>query len=265
MVDWKKWEELDTKFEFLRIERAAGLARLTLDNPRTLNSLTRQAFTEVAQAVHSFNEDGDVRAVILTGSGRGFCSGADVADFLGRRADEGPSLTVPDRAGRELPLLDHAEMPIIAAVNGAAAGAGLILALLADFRIAARSAFFVESHVARGLTPSVGAWLLPRIVGLGLATEMVVLGRRVYAEEALARGLVTSVVDADELLTAADKLAETILDLPRFAVLTARGAMRRSMECTLDQVRDWAGAMEALSLAITDEAKVGSADFRGAR
>ncbi|MGW3810269.1 enoyl-CoA hydratase/isomerase family protein [Micromonospora sp. NPDC005113] len=265
MTDWKQWQPDDTSFESIVIERAPHLARLTFNNPDKLNALTRKAFAEVTDAVTRLNAEPDVRVLIITGTGRGFCSGADVSDLLARRAAEGVSSQLPDRAGREVPLLAHAQMPVIAAVNGPAAGAGLILALLADFRVASESAFFVESHVARGLTPSVGAWLLPKIVGLGLASEMVLLGRRVYAQEALAHGLVTRVVPDDELLAAAEALAAELIALPRFALLTARGAIRRGLDHSMDEVREWAGAMEALSLAMTDEAGAGSAGFGKSR
>lgn len=263
-MEWTPWTPQGAAYETIKVDVAAGTARLTFDNPSKLNALTRKAFAEVSAAVSGLNAHPDVRVLIITGSGRGFCSGADVHEFLGARLAEAHGIGLPDHAGRELPLLAHAEMPVIAAVNGAAAGAGLILALLADFRIAADSAFFVESHVARGLTPSVGAWLLPRIVGLGLATEMVLLGRRVYAAEALARGLVSAVVPQDDLMAAAEELAVSLAALPPFAVRTAKHALRRGLEQPLDQVREWAGAMEALSKATTNETAAGVAGF-GAR
>lgn len=261
MSEWKQWQHDEASFESVILERKENMARLTFNNPGKLNALSRKAFAEVTDAVTRLNAEPDVRVLIITGSGRGFCSGADVGDFLVRRANEKVSSQLPDRAGREMPLLAHARMPVIAAVNGPAAGAGLILALLADFRIASESAFFVESHVARGLTPSVGAWLLPKVVGLGLATEMVLLGRRVGAQEALAHGLVTRVVPDDQLMTAAERLGEELISLPGFALSTARGAIRRGLEQSLDEVREWAGVMEALSLATTDEAKTGSSGF----
>lgn len=262
-ADWTAWEPDGRTFETLILERAGGMARITFHNPTRLNALTRLAFQEVRQAAALADEDDGVGVLIITGAGRGFCSGADVNDFLAQRVHHGPRVAIPDRAGREMPLLADVKIPIIAAVNGPAAGAGLILALLADFRIASTEAFFVESHVARGLTPSVGAWLLPRYIGLSRAAEMVLLGRRVYAQEAYQIGLVSEVVEPDQLLAKAEEYAEQLLALPRFAVLTAKGAMRRSWEQPLDDVREWAGAMEALSLAITDEAAAGVKGFGG--
>ena len=260
-IGWEPWEPSGHSFKAIRLERAGVLARLTFDNPRTLNSLTRQAVAEIPEATHAVDLDGDIRALILTGSGRGFSSGADIKDFLAARL-EGPTGTgLPDRAGRELPLLGDVQTPVIAAVNGAAAGAGFILALLADFRIASTDAFFVESHVARGLTPSVSAWLLPNIVGLTRAAEIVMLGRRVGAQEALTIGLVNQVVERDQLESAAVELGHEIAALPRFAVLTAKGAMRRGLERSLDEVREWGGAMEALSHASTDEMSEGVQGF----
>lgn len=251
---WTDWAPEGAPYETLRLERSDALVRLTFDNPKTLNSLTRRAFAEIPMAFRAADQDPDVRAVIVTGQGKGFSSGADIKDFLGARVEQ-DTVTgrLPDRAGREYPMLGDIEVPVIAAVNGAAAGAGFVIALLADFRIASSRAFFVESHVARGLTPSISAWLLPQIVGLTHAAEIVMLGRRIDAHQALAMGLINQVVEPDDLDAAAVALAEEIAALPAFAVRTAKGAMRRGLERSLDEVREWAGAMESLSHATTDE------------
>lgn len=261
--NWQTWQPDGHAFETLVLERRGAMARITLNNPDRLNSLTRLAFYELPHAAGLASAADDIGVLILTGAGRGFSSGADVNDFLGHRVRTKAYGRIPERAGRELPLLSDVEVPVIAAVNGPAAGAGLILALLADIRLASAEAFFVESHVARGLTPSVGAWLLPRCVGLTKATEMVMLGRRVSAQEALEIGLVSEVTEPDQLLVRAEAYAEQLLAMPHFALLTAKSAMRRSLEQPLDDVREWAGAMEALSLATTDEAVVGTTGFSG--
>jgi 2-(1,2-epoxy-1,2-dihydrophenyl)acetyl-CoA isomerase len=250
------------RFETVCLERSEDLARITLNRPEKLNALNRRAWRELPEAIQLACSESDIAALILTGAGRGFCSGADADDMLTERLSRSPRLEIPEPAGREWPLLAGATVPVIAAVNGPAAGAGLGLALMSDFRIAADTAVFVEAHVARGLTPSIAAWYLPRIVGLTTATEMVLLGRRLTAPEALERGLVSRVVPAAELPSTAVELGRRLASLPRFAMLTAREALHRSLTEPLAQVRQWSGAMEALSLALSTEAQEGRTAFR---
>jgi enoyl-CoA hydratase/carnithine racemase len=237
-------------FGAIRLERSGAMLRVTLDNPERLNAITRAAFAELLGLRTVFEAEPALRLMILTGAGRGFCSGADIQDFIGHREAAGVRAEIPEPAGRFFPVLDHFPVPVIAAVNGPAAGDGMTLAVMADFRIASENAFFVESHVQRSLTPSVLAWYLPRLVGLGRAYEMVVLGRRVPAAQALAWGLVSDVTAPEDLLAAADRLGTEILALPSFAMLTARGALQRAVTHDVDGVREWAGDMEALHLAL---------------
>jgi 2-(1,2-epoxy-1,2-dihydrophenyl)acetyl-CoA isomerase len=251
-------------FETLRLERAGPVARITLNRPERLNALNRVAWSELPQAVTAACADRDIGALILTGAGRGFCSGADADDILTERLARGPRLEIPDPGGREWALLAGAAVPVIAAVNGPAAGAGLGLALMADFRIAADTAVFTEGHVARGLTPSVASWYLPRFIGLTRATEMVLLGTKVPAVQALDWGLVSGVVPAEELESAALELAGKLTALPRFAMLTARESLRRGLTGSVAELREWSGAMEALALALSTEARDGRLSFREA-
>jgi 2-(1,2-epoxy-1,2-dihydrophenyl)acetyl-CoA isomerase len=255
------WE----RFETLCLERSEDLARITLNRPEKLNALDRRAWTELPEAVRLACSDSRIAALILTGAGRGFCSGADADNMLTTRLSHTPAAEIPEPAGREWVLLSGATVPVIAAVNGPAAGAGLGLALMSDFRIAADEAVFVEAHVARGLTPSIAAWYLPRLVGLTMATEMVLLGRKLTAAEAKQHGLVSAVVPAAELLHAATDLGRRLAALPRFAMLTAREALRRGLNEPLAELRHWSGYMEALSLALTSEAQDARTGFRSKR
>ncbi|MCU1456119.1 MAG: 2-(1,2-epoxy,2-dihydrophenyl)acetyl-CoA isomerase [Actinomycetia bacterium] len=247
---WASWRPERGDFQELQLERNGPMLRVTLNQPKKLNAVTRRAFEELLLLRSLFTPESGLQLMILTGAGRGFCSGADIEDFIGHRDSETVTASIPDAAGRFFPVLDDFPVPVIAAVNGPAAGDGMSLAIMADFRVASDNAFFVESHVARDLTPSVLAWYLPRMIGLGRAYEMVVLGRRVPAATALEWGLVTSVVPPEQLLEAADQLGTELLALPSFAMLTARGAMQRAASPDISSVREWAGSMEALALAL---------------
>jgi 2-(1,2-epoxy-1,2-dihydrophenyl)acetyl-CoA isomerase len=253
------------RFETMSLERTDTVARITLNRPDRLNALNRVAWRELPEAVEFACSDRAIGVLILTGAGRAFCSGADADDMLADRLDRGPQLEIPEAAGREWSLLSGAAVPVIAAVNGPAAGAGLGLALMADFRLAADTAFFTEAHVARGLTPSIASWYLPRFVGLGRATEMILLDQRLSAAQALEWGLVNAVVPAAELADAALGVAGRLAALPRFAMLTARESLRRGLTGTLSELREWSGTMEALALALSTEAHDGRASFRSGR
>lgn len=255
---WEAWQAPKREFAELELERSGAALRVTLNRPKALNAVTRRMFDELISLRAVFEEDPTLRVMILTGAGRGFCSGADMKDFIGHREAAGVEAEIPEPAGRFFPILDNFPVPVIAAVNGPAAGDGMSLAVMADFRLAADSAFFVESHVARSLTPSVLAWYLPRLVGLGRAYEMVVLGRRVPAAQALQWGLVSETVPDGELLAAADRLAAELLALPRFAMLTARRVVLRAVSDDIGTIRQWAGDMEALELALRDRGEHGA-------
>jgi enoyl-CoA hydratase/carnithine racemase len=191
----------------------AGIAVATLNRPDSLNALTFRMFGELGQLAADIGADDRVRALVLTGAGRGFCAGLDLADaatlpgmtaagFLEGQEDWSRAIT----SFRRLPK------PVIAAVNGPAAGAGFSLALAADIRIAAPTARFNAAFIKIGLTGGDcgSSWMLPRIVGLGHAYEILLTGRQVGADEAARIGLVNRVVPAEDLLTSALDTAELI-------------------------------------------------------
>lgn len=252
----------DCKLETLEVARHHDVVVLTLDRPESLNALNETAFVEIPDTLARIQGDDSVRVLVVTGRGRGFCAGADVREVLSVRAEPQRTAVVPEPAGREWELgLHHLQVPVIAAVNGPAVGAGFGIALMCDIRIAAESAFFVEAHVARGLTPSIAAWYLPRMVGLTIAMDLLLRERRVYAAEALGIGLVSQVVPDGELIEAAMSLAGELADKPPFALRTAKAAVNRSLDSSLLTVREFAGAMEALSKLVFTEAREGYENF----
>ncbi|MEQ8936405.1 MAG: enoyl-CoA hydratase-related protein, partial [Amphiplicatus sp.] len=240
------------QLETLKVERDGAVAQITLNRPDKLNAINDQMFDEIPVVLRRLTSDDAIRAVILTGAGRAFCAGREISELL-KRAGEPERKRLPPLTGREFEFVDGLEVPIIAAVNGAAAGAGMGIALLADFRLASESAFFFEAHVARGLSPSVAAWALPRLVGLSKATEMLLLEERTMAAEAERIGLVNRVVADGQLLDEAWKLARRLAALPHFTVRVAKYCLQEAMSASLQETRAKAGWAQVLTRALTDE------------
>lgn len=181
--------------DHLLVERHDGFAELTLNRPDKFNALNEPLLTDLHKTISELDADPGVRAIILTGAGRAFCSGAD------RTAGPADAEDLLRRLYNPLvELMFGLATPTVAAVNGAAAGAGFSLALAADLRVASSEASFATAFVKVGLVPDAGAtWLLPRIVGLGRAAEITLLGRKIGAVQAEAWQLVNEVVPHDEL------------------------------------------------------------------
>lgn len=214
-------------FETIRLERSDALATLVLDRPATLNALSRQMVRELTTAITGLAAPGPERArcLLITGAGRGFSSGADLAEDV--RASRGvPDLatTLGEGYNPLIRALAGLDIPVVAAVNGPAAGAGMSLALAADFVFAARSAFFLQAFVGIGLAPDAGStWFLPRLIGPARATELMMLGERLPAEQAVSWGLIHRVVDDDTLLDEATAFGHRLAAGPT----AAYGAIRR--------------------------------------
>lgn len=252
----------DCRLETLEVVREDDIAVLTLDRPESLNALNEVSFVEVPETLARIRGDDSIRVLVVTGRGRGFCAGADVREVLPKRAAPQRSATIPEPAGREWTIgLPDVQVPVIAAVNGPASGAGFGIALMSDIRIAAESAFFVEAHVARGLTPSIAAWYLPRVVGLTMSMDLLLRERRVYAQEALEIGLVSQVVPDTELMDATLSVARELAAKPPFALRTAKAAVNQALDAPLLAIRQFAGSMEALSKLALTEAREGHENF----
>ena len=215
-----------------------GVARLVLNLPAALNSFTAAMHAEVREALTCAADDPQVRAVLLTGAGRGFCAGQDLNDRSVSAGDAPPDLgySVEKYYNPLIRLLTGMEKPVICAVNGVAAGAGANIALACDIVIAARSASFIESFAKLGLIPdSGGTWILPRLVGMARAKGLAMLGPKVSAERALAWGMIWQVVEDDELQATALELAETMATQPTRGFAFTKQAFAASAANTLDQ------------------------------
>ena len=224
-------------YEHIEYTVARGVACLTLNRPDSLNSFTAAMHAEVADVLKAAAEDRAIRAVVITGAGRGFCAGQDLNDrnvAPGERVDLGES--VDQFYNPLIRRITGMEKPVICAVNGVAAGAGANLALACDLVFAAESAKFVESFAMLGLIPdSGGSWHLPRMIGMARAKGMAMLMPKVTAQQAKEWGLIWEVVEDAKLMDTVMALAEHLATQPTRGFAYTKQAFSASMTNTLDE------------------------------
>jgi 2-(1,2-epoxy-1,2-dihydrophenyl)acetyl-CoA isomerase len=238
----------------LLVQRDAGVMTLTLNRPERLNALTPPLLDELLAMLLEARDSDTIRAVVLTGAGRGFSAGADLRD-----ASHTGKLDVRVRLRNHyapvITTIRTMEKPVLAAVNGVAAGAGMSLALACDLRLAAHSARFIQAFVRIGLVPDAGStFFLPRLVGLARAAEIAMLGDELSAEDALAVGLVNRVVPDDELPAVAAELAARLARGPRSIGLIKR-ALNLSLSSDLTSQLQHEEDLQALAAASEDFAE----------
>jgi enoyl-CoA hydratase/carnithine racemase len=247
----EQWQNFDFSLE-------NGVATVTFSRPEKLNALTFDVYADLRDLLGELPHRGDARVLVLTGAGRGFCSGGDVEEIIGELQGMGASelLEFTRMSGAVVKAMRDSPLPIVAAVNGVAAGAGAVLALAADLRLVARSAKFAFLFTRVGLAGADmgAAYLLPRLVGLGRATELLLLGDEVDAEGALRIGLATRVVDDQGLQAVAAKLGRRLADGPALAHSTTKVLLTREQDLSLGDAVE----MEALAQALMMK----SDDFR---
>jgi 2-(1,2-epoxy-1,2-dihydrophenyl)acetyl-CoA isomerase len=228
-------------FQTILFDLEAGAARLTLNRPERLNSFTVEMHGEVAQALTRVERDTDIRALLITGAGRGFCAGQDLADRSVAPGAEGVDLgeSLENRYNPLVRRLVGLPKPVVCAVNGVAAGAGANIALAADLVLAAKSAKFIQPFSNLGLVPdSGGTWILPRLVGQARALGLALTGEPIGAEKAESWGLIWRAVDDDQLKIEADKLVERLATGPTRGYAAIKMAMRRGWLATLSDQLD---------------------------
>ncbi|MEO6114458.1 MAG: 2-(1,2-epoxy-1,2-dihydrophenyl)acetyl-CoA isomerase PaaG [Sphingomicrobium sp.] len=247
------------QFETILFDKADRIARITLDRPDRLNSFTKAMHAELAEALGDL---GDARVVILTGAGRGFCAGQDLNDRAvapGKAVDLGD--TVEASWNPLIRTLAALPQPVIARVNGIAAGAGANVALACDLVIAAKSAKFIQSFAALGLIPdSGGSWHLPRLVGQARALGLALTGEPLPAATAAEWGLIWKCVDDDQLDTEIDALAAKLASLPPLGLAAIKRIIRTTATRTLDEELDLQ-ASEMRRLGFTADYREGVAAF----
>jgi 2-(1,2-epoxy-1,2-dihydrophenyl)acetyl-CoA isomerase len=231
---------MSSTFCAIRVESDGGVLTITLNRPDSFNAFNEQMCVELTAALRLAERDAGVRCLVITGAGRAFCSGQDLVEIKGHYADTDAT---PLDFGNHLrsrynPIatrLRTMEKPVLAAVNGIAAGAGASLAFAADMRIAARGASFMMAFINVGLVPDTGGtFTLQRLVGHGKAAELCFLGERVSAEEAGRIGLVNRVVDDGQLAEATRELAAKLAAMPTRAIGLTKRAMNRAWSASLE-------------------------------
>ncbi|MBI3965254.1 MAG: enoyl-CoA hydratase/isomerase family protein [Chloroflexi bacterium] len=259
-------------YEHLILEKTDGIARLTLNRPEALNALSMEMRAEMPLALAEIRSDPSVRAVILTGAGRAFCAGGDVKNLT----EEQPSASRMHSRMRELHrwLLDlvNLDRPVIAMVNGHAAGAGANLALACDLAIAADHAKFTQAFVKIGLVPDAGGmYFLPRAVGLAKAKELMYLGRTIDAREALEIGMISQVVPAEELEATTMDLAKRLAGGATRAISLMKSVLNRSSTLSLEDLLELEAHAQGMACdtadfreGVTSFVEKRSPTFRGA-
>ena len=248
----------------LRVEVDGPVATLTLDRPEALNALTVEVKVALREALESIAADRAVRVVVLTGAGRAFCAGQDLAER--EHPDAAPlDVELRERYNPIIRALRSMGQPVIAAVNGVAAGAGASLAFACDLRIAAADARFVLAFGRIGLVPDSGAtWFLPRLVGSARAAEMAFVGDPLSAEDALRFGLVSRVVPTEVLMTEARAMADRIAAGSPLAMALTKGAFEHAETIDLESALEGEAKLQGIAGASADHAE-GLAAFREKR
>jgi 2-(1,2-epoxy-1,2-dihydrophenyl)acetyl-CoA isomerase len=224
-------EEGRSMFRTILYEQQKNVAWITLNRPDKLNAFTEEMNKEVRKALTIAEKDPSVRCIVITGAGRAFCSGQDLSD-VNESTDHAEFLR--ERYNPMIEKIAKIEKPIVAAVNGVAAGAGMSLALACDFRLASEKASFIEAFIHIGLIPDSGSlYYLPRLVGHAKALELAVLGEKVSAEQAFELGLVTKVIPQDNWNSEVTDFAERLANLPTKAVGLIKRYLNESSTSTL--------------------------------
>jgi enoyl-CoA hydratase/carnithine racemase len=247
---------LTERWEHFRFEAADGVATVTFDRPERLNALTFEVYADLRELLAELPLREDARVLVITGEGRGFCSGGDVHEIIGALQSMGPRdlLDFTRMTGAVVQRMRELPLPIVAAVNGVAAGAGAVIALAADFRVLSRSASlaFLFTRVGLAGADMGSAYLLPRLVGLARATELLLLGDRLDAERAERLGLATQVVEAGELADAAAALARRLATGPTLAYGATKALLSRELDMGLSSAIELEAMTQALLMRSVD-------------
>ena len=246
------WEHFDVSVD-------DRVATITLRRPETLNSLTFDMYADLRDLFREAPLRGDIDAIVITGQGRGFCSGGDVDEIIGELVSFDPArlLEFTHMTGAVVQNMRECAIPIIAAVNGTAAGAGAVIALASDFRICVRGATFRFLFTKVGLSGGDmgSAYLLPRLVGHGRATEILMFGDPVSAADAVEIGLANKVVDPDDLLDECTALARRLADGPRLAYRATKLLIGREADMSLAAAIEFEAMTQALLMRTQDHAE----------
>ncbi|MCX4634794.1 enoyl-CoA hydratase family protein [Streptomyces sp. RPA4-5] len=246
-------------WQHLRVTRQDGVATVTLARPDKLNALTFEAYADLRDLLAELSRERSVRALVLAGEGRGFCSGGDVEEIIGATLgmDTAQLLDFNRMTGQVVRAVRECPFPVIAAVHGVAAGAGAVLALAADFRVADPSARFAFLFTRVGLSGGDmgAAYLLPRVIGLGHATRLLMLGDTVRAPEAERLGLISDLAEEGRADEAAAALAKRLADGPAMAHAQTKALLTAELDMPLAAAVEMDAATQALLMNSDDYAE----------
>lgn len=253
------FKNLQKDLENIKIELQEHVLIITMNRPKALNALNNQTLDEMNRIIDMAEKNDDVYGVIITGEGRGFVAGADIVQMQNYKSEEGR--TYAGYAQSTFNKIEALEKPVIAAVNGFALGGGCELALSCDIRIASEKAVFGQPEVTLGIMPCFGGTQrLPRLIGAGLAKEMIYTGRQVKAEEAKQFGLVNHVVPEQELLQTAKSTMEDVLKVSPVGVKYAKIAINKGSDMDLKNALELEKDLVGLCFA-TEDKEVGMTAF----
>lgn len=226
--------------EHIIVDTKDGVRTLTLNRPERLNAVNDQLSTEIIQAISEASADDEVRVIVLTGSGRGFCAGLDLTDYSKRNpAADSRHKKLDDLGwvGHQALGIVHCDKPVIAAINGIAAGAGLALALACDIRFMSAKARVTAGYIRRGLSPDAGmTYFLPRLVGQAKAAELIFTGRDIYPEEAERVGLVNGIFTDEEFQDRVMSFATALAEGPPVAMTLSKRLLAASPDADLTSI-----------------------------
>jgi enoyl-CoA hydratase/carnithine racemase len=255
-------------WDHFRLAFEDGVATITFDRPQKLNALTFQVYADLRDLLTELPQREDIRVLVITGTGRGFSSGGDVTEIIGelQKMDARDLLAFTRMTGTVTQRMRDCPLPIIASVNGVAAGAGAVIALAADLRILARSATFSFLFTKVGLSGGDmgSAYLLPRLIGLGRATELLLLGEQVTADRALAIGLANAVLEDSDLGTGTTEVARRLAKGPALAYASTKMLISKQLDMNLGAALELDSMTQALLMKSADHAEFYAA-FREGR
>jgi enoyl-CoA hydratase/carnithine racemase len=267
MSSFRASAPLTSQWQHFRFALADGVATVTLDRPDKLNALTFEAYADLRDLLAELPQRGDVRVLVVRGSGRAFCSGGDVNEIIGATLSMSPDqlLAFTRMTGEVIRGMRECPVPIIAAVHGMAAGAGAVIALAADFRVCTPAARFAFLFTKVGLSGADmgAAYLLPRLVGLGHATRLLMLGDTVNADEAFRIGLISELAEADAFEEAVGGLARRLASGPTQAYAQTKALLTREQDMSLSGAVELEAMTQALLMKGQDYAEFHAAFTAG--
>jgi enoyl-CoA hydratase/carnithine racemase len=250
---------LTTEWQHFRFEKADGVATVTLDRPEKLNPLTFESYADLRDLLGELPHHQDVRVLIIRGEGRGFCGGGDVNEIIGELIKMEPRdlMRFTKMTGDVIRAMRECPIPIITKIHGIAAGAGAVVALASDFRVVSTSGRFAFLFTKVGLSGGDmgAAYLLPRVVGLGRATELLMLGGTIDSATADRYGLASRLVADDEIDAAVDELAQTLAAGPTLALAQTKSLLTRELDMPISAAMELDAMTQALLMTTRDHSE----------